>query len=112
MLIALISGAVALCFGIVQFYLNTKLFSVVFEGKYGKTALYACLKLALYGAGIALLVLKFRSCAIPAAVGFGVLAGLGVAVGLAVGFGVDWTPGRSCKSPPPVELPPVGFAPE
>ena len=71
MLIALISGAVALCFGIAQFYLDTRLFSVVFEGKYGKTALYACLKFALYGAGIALLVLKFQSCAIPAAVGFG-----------------------------------------
>ncbi len=67
----LIAGAVALCLGLAQFFLDTKLFSVVFEGRYGKTALYAGLKFALYGAGIALLTVKFQAYAIPAAIGFG-----------------------------------------
>ena len=67
----LIAGAVALCFGLAQFWLDTKLFSVVFEGRYGRTALYAGLKFALYGAGIALLTVKFQAYVIPAAIGFG-----------------------------------------
>ena len=67
----LIAGAVALGFGLLEFWLNTVLFPAVFAGNYGKTALCILAKFAGYGVGIGLLILKFKAFTVPAAIGFG-----------------------------------------
>ena len=67
----LIVGAAALCLGLLQFRLNTLLFPAVFAGRFGRTGALIAAKLAIYGLGIAALLLWFRAEVIAAAVGFG-----------------------------------------
>ncbi len=67
----LIAGGVAFCFGLLEFWLNTLLFPAVFDGRFGKTGGLIAAKLAVYGLGITLLLVWFRSCVVPAAIGFG-----------------------------------------
>lgn len=67
----LISGAAALCLGLLQFRLDTLLFPAVLAGRYGAAAGLIAAKLAVYGGGIALLLVWFRAYAVPAGVGYG-----------------------------------------
>ncbi len=67
----LTAGFIAAACGAAEFGLTSLLFDAVFRKKWLKTAALFCLKLALYGLCIPLLVWKFPGYAIPAGIGFG-----------------------------------------
>ena len=68
----LIAGIAAFAVGLLEFYLNTKLFPAVFDGNAKKAVLAGLAKLAVYGAAVAALMLWGRDHAAGAAVGYGV----------------------------------------
>ena len=67
----LIAGIAAFALGLLEFFLNTRLFPAVFEGNAKKAVLAGLIKLAVYGAGIAALMLWGRPYVTGAAVGYG-----------------------------------------
>ena len=79
----LLAGGIACALGLLEFFLDTVLFAAVFKKAYARAALTGLTKLAVYGLGIAALMVKFRAYAVPAAIGFG--AGFLVYM---VGYGV------------------------
>ena len=71
----LIAGIAACCAGVLQFFLNTRMFPAIFAGNYKKAGVAVFLKLAVYALGIWLLIAFFRAYLTGAAIGFG--AGFG-----------------------------------
>lgn len=66
-----ISFVVSAVFGTVQFFLLSRLLKLVLKGDMLKTAVFLIVKLALYGASAAVLVLLLKEFLVPAAVGYG-----------------------------------------
>ena len=67
----LIAGLAAFAVALLEFFLNTKLFSAIFAGNAVKAVLTGLIKLAVYGAAIAALMLWDRAYVTGAAVGYG-----------------------------------------
>ena len=67
----LIAGVIAFVFGLLQFICNILLFPAVFDGKWGRVCALLLAKLAIYAAGVAVLLLWFRVLVKGAAIGFG-----------------------------------------
>ena len=67
----LITGIAAFAVGVLEFFLNTKLFPAVFAGDVKKAVISGFAKLAVYGAAVTALALWGREYAVGAAVGYG-----------------------------------------